>query len=96
MNALACRGVLFLCLFMGTMSEAQSAHIYFSEPPAGRIGRANLDGAGQVTLLSGLPSSNLEEFSGRVQFRVVDPLGTPRTTGEGTLQATRVNVKAIQ
>ena len=41
-------------------------------------------------------SSNLEEFSGRVQFRVFDRLDTPRTTGEGTLQGTRVNVKAIQ
>jgi len=36
--------LLILGLFLGTMREAQSASIYFSEFAGGRIGRANLDG----------------------------------------------------
>jgi outer membrane protein assembly factor BamB len=36
-------------------SLTEGGYIYFSETGGGRIGRANLDGTGKVTLLSGLP-----------------------------------------
>jgi len=35
-------------------SLVKGGYIYFSETPGGRLGRANLDGTGKVTLLSGL------------------------------------------
>src|SRR5947209_6377806 len=50
----------FLCslailgLFLGAMGQARSDYIYWSSLNGGDIRRANLDGSGQTTLVSGL------------------------------------------
>ena len=46
------RGLLFLCLFLGTVVEVRSAYIYWGQEDGG-IRRANLDGTGQKTLATG-------------------------------------------
>ena len=50
------RGTLVLGLFLGNMSQARSAAMYWSDLDGGDIQRANLDGTGQKILISGLSS----------------------------------------
>lgn len=49
-------GLLVLLLFLGIPGEVRSAYFYFSEFNGGTIRRANLDGTGLITLVSGLAS----------------------------------------
>jgi sugar lactone lactonase YvrE len=47
-------GLVVLGLFLGVAAQARSQFMYWSEATGGDIRRANLDGSGQVTLLSRL------------------------------------------
>ena len=47
-------GLLVLCLFFGVMGHAHSDSIYWYDIREGDIRGANLDGTGQITLVSGL------------------------------------------
>jgi sugar lactone lactonase YvrE len=47
-------GLVVLGLVFGGASQARSQFMYFSDGAGGDIRRANLDGSGQVTLISGL------------------------------------------
>ena len=49
-------GLVVLGLFLGALGSARCDFIYWADFPGGDIRRANPDGTGQQTLITGLPS----------------------------------------
>jgi len=73
---------------------SKGGHLYFSETAGGRIGRANLDGTGKVTLLSGLPlpvGPTLDLFSGQMYWSEIGSATMRRANLDRTRPTTLIS-----
>jgi sugar lactone lactonase YvrE len=82
-------GLAIVGLLLGAMGEARSDYIYWGDSVAGDIRRANLDGTGQITLVTGLAhpfGPTLDLASGQMYWGDLYSGEIRRATLDGTGQ----------